>query len=264
MPRGTLSMQRRSTPAPQKPAPAPPPAHGHRGTGFPRAPGDGDGAGVLQLPPAHRCAALRPGLAASSCSGHSTPCCPGGSRALQPLHPTGRAACREGLGLCLEKGSLGARGSARLSPVPPLWQHKQNPRHQLSRLGTRSCQNLLFTSPICRRRIEPWARVCLGGSSQEMLRGGCAALSGPHRTHQNQTAEKKVRNDAGVWLPGGSVRVPRGSGLPPSPRRCRGCAGAIPGASRCWHVPGWLPITSSPPAGMHRAHPVMPAHPAAL
>lgn len=58
--------------------------------------------------------------------------------------------------------------------------------------------------------------------------------------------------------------VPRGSGLPPSPCQCRGCAGTTTGAAQCWHAPGWLPITPSLPTGLHRAHPVMPPHPAAL
>lgn len=62
------------------------------------------------------------------------------------------------------------------------------------------------------------------------------------------------------WL----LRVPGGSELPHSPRQCRGCAGTIPGAAQLWHAPGWLPITSSLPAGLHPAHPVMLPHPAAL
>lgn len=42
-------------------------------------------------------------------------------------------------------------GSAQLSPVPLLWQHKQTPRDQLSRLCAGSSQNLLFSSQIWQR-----------------------------------------------------------------------------------------------------------------
>lgn len=249
MPRGTFPCREGAWGAACSPksAPAPPPAHGHRGAGYPRAAGGGDGAGMLQLGPAHRCAALSPGLAGARAVGTARPAAHGGPGPAAPA-----PACREGLGLCLEKRwrlSTALPGATALAT-------QTNPARSAEPLGHPHLPKSAFHFPDL-PALSLTLSSGLGGSSPAVLLP-CPGLTEHSRT--GETGEKR----AGVMPECGSLRVPRGSGLPPSPRQRRGCAGAIPEASRCWHMAGWLPITSSLPAGMHRAQPVMPAHPAAL
>lgn len=138
----------------------------------------------------------------------------------------------------------------RLSPLPPLWHHKQNPRDQLSRLGTRSCQNLLFASPsLPALNLTPssgvfgWQLTRRAGGSSAARSAGPGELRCPVRASPNTPEPQKQQKGRAEMLPAcGSQEDPRC--LSHRPCGCRGGPGCPP------HPAVPVPSLEQPSAGM--------------
>lgn len=179
--RGQVQGQRREQPAPQKPAPAPPARTGTEGAGT---------RGHRAMEGMERgCSSALPhiaGLAGASGSGDSTSRCPGGSRAL-------RGERREGFGCVWERAHWERGGSEWLPPVPPLWQHKQNPSPSAEPLGHPQLPKSAFPFPVVPALGLTPSSAAFGGA-------GAAALPWPGLTGHSgpaETGERKGRSD--VW-----------------------------------------------------------------